>query len=65
VAFTVEQRDALQAAIASGVLTTTFGGRSVTYQSLEEMRAVLADMERALNPTTTYAYRLAAHDKGV
>jgi hypothetical protein len=29
------------------------------------MRAVLAEMERALHPTTTYPYRFAAHDKGV
>jgi len=64
-AWTAAQRDALQAAIASGVLTVTFGNRSTTYQSLEQMRALLAEMERDLNPTSVYPYRLAAHSKGV
>jgi hypothetical protein len=64
-AWTEAQREALATAIASGVLTVTFNGRSTTYQSLEQMRALLAEMERDLNPTTTYAYRLAAHAKGL
>ena len=65
--FTVAERDALRAAIASGVQTVTFNNRTVTYQSLpdlEDMLAVLAVMERGLS-TATRTYRLSAHDKGV
>jgi hypothetical protein len=65
VAYTEAQRDALQAAIASGVLAVTFNGRTVTYNSLKDMRDLLAEMERSLNPTSVYPYRLAAHSKGV
>ena len=64
-AFTVAQRDSLQAAIASGVQTVTFNNRTVTYHSLEQMRELLAEMNRQLTPTTTRNYRLAAFDKGV
>ena len=41
--------DTLKAAIASGVQSVTYAGppaRSVTYQSLDAMRAVLAEMRR-------------------
>ena len=66
-AFTADQRDALQAAISTGVLTVLFGGRSTTYQSLAEMRSLLAEMERELATTAgTYrTFRLAATRKGV
>jgi hypothetical protein len=62
-AWTEAQRDTLAAAIASGVLNVTYDGpprRSVTYQSLQEMRDLLAEMERALNSTTARSYRVAA-----
>lgn len=39
--------DNLKAAIASGVLTVSYDGpprRTITYQSLDAMRALLADM---------------------
>ena len=62
-AYTTTQRDALQAAIASGVQSVTFNNRTVTYQSLEEMRAVLAEMNRQLTPSTARAYRLAVTAK--
>lgn len=61
--WTDAQREALRAAIASGVLTVSFGGRSVTYQSLREMRNLLAEMDRQLASSRTY--RLAATSKGV
>jgi len=66
-AFTTDQRDALQAAIASGVLSVTFGSRTVSYQSLEQMRETLAEIERSLGvAASTYrTYRLAATSKGV
>jgi len=65
VAWTTAQRDALQAAIARGVQTVTFNGRTTTYQSLRDMRDLLAEMNRELGGATTQAYRLAAVSKGV
>lgn len=38
--------DKLKAAIATGHLTVKFADRSVTYQSLSEMRALLASMQQ-------------------
>lgn len=58
----------LRAAIASGVLTVSYSGppsRTITYQSLSEMRALLADMvsssETASGRTT---YRRVVIQKG-
>ncbi len=53
----------LKAAVASGILTVTYDGpprRSITYQSLDAMRALLAEMQAdvarsAGTPTTRYA----------
>ena len=58
----------LKEAIASGVLTVTFGNRTTTYQSLKEMRLLLAEMVTAVaaevaGPPT--GYRLASISKGV
>lgn len=39
--------DALKAAVASGILTVSYSGppaRTITYQSLDAMRALLAEM---------------------
>jgi hypothetical protein len=55
-------RDALKAAIARGVLTVSFADRTITYNSLKEMRDLLADMERQINQVRTY--RFAATSKG-
>ncbi len=58
----------LKAAIASGILTVSYDGpprRMITYQSLAEMRSLLASM---LQDVSTAAggstYRLAATRKG-
>ena len=40
---------ALKAAIRKGVKSVSYDGHMVTYQSTEEMRATLADMERELS----------------
>ena len=61
--WTQEQRDALAAAIATGALTVQYRDRSVTYQSLSEMRSLLSEMDRQLTGAPTH--RLAAHSKGV
>jgi hypothetical protein len=51
-AFTQAQIDALQAAIAQGVLTVQFADRTVTYRSLREMRDTLAMMEADVATTS-------------
>jgi hypothetical protein len=59
----------LKSAVSSGVLTVTFDGpprRSVTYQNLAEMRALLAEMTAAVaGSTSAPRYRLAATSKGL
>jgi hypothetical protein len=61
--WTQAEIDTLKAAIASGVQTVAYADRTVTYQSLEEMRALLASMEQIVSGAQTTRY--AAHDKGV
>jgi hypothetical protein len=56
--------DALKAAIARGTQTVSYNGRSVTYHSLKDMRALLAEMERDLAGTSAQPYRLASTSKG-
>lgn len=63
-AYTIQQLEALQEALASGVLTATYDGKSVTYRSINDLikamdrvRAGLAAM--GLQPERvrrTYAY---------
>lgn len=64
-AYTAAERDTLQAAIASGVLSVSANGKTVQYQSLAEMREVLAEMERQLAAAggTGRPYRLAVTSK--
>ena len=45
--YTEEQIGALRAALASGVLTVSYDGKSVTYRSIEEIKAALAEIEGA------------------
>jgi hypothetical protein len=57
--------DTLKAAVASGVLTVSYAGppaRSQTYQSLDAMRSLLAEMVRQVTQPTTF--RHAAFRKG-
>lgn len=57
--------DTLAAAVGSGVLTVTYDGpprRSITYQSLEAMRALLAAMRKAAGAAP--ASRLVGTKKG-
>lgn len=51
--------DKLKAAIASGVLSVRYDGppaRTVTYQSLSEMRALLASMQRSVQKAPSHRY---------
>jgi hypothetical protein len=61
--------DALKAAIASGILQVQYDGppkRSITYQSLSEMRRLLAEMvgQVAESTGTRTTYRRVGTKKG-
>jgi len=47
-AYTKADEIALQAAIASGVLSVNYGGKQITYRSMAELRQALAEVQRAL-----------------
>lgn len=62
--------DALRAAVASGVLVVSYNGppaRQITYQSLEAMRSLLAEMIADVGDAagTRRRYRLGATRKGL
>ena len=62
--------DSLKAAISSGILTVSYAGppsRTITYQSLAEMRKLLTEMvsDVATTAGTRTGYRLASTRKGV
>lgn len=64
--WTQQDIDTLRQACASGVLTVSYAGppaRTITYQSLGAMRALLAEMRREVNGGTTY--RLMKTSKGL
>lgn len=46
--YTTTQRDALRTAIASGVLSLSYDGKTVTYRSLADLKAALAEVEQGL-----------------
>ena len=55
---TQTERDELAAAIKSGVMRVGYGDKAIQYQSLADMRAVLAEMDEYLagaSATTRYA----------
>lgn len=67
IGWTQADYDTLKAAVASGVLTVVYAGppqRSITYQSLSEMRKLLGDMARELNATASPPYRRVTFNKG-
>jgi hypothetical protein len=41
-AYTTENLEALEAALASGALTVQQGGQSITYRSVEQLKAAIA-----------------------
>ena len=62
--------DSLKAAISSGILTVSYAGppsRTITYQSLAEMRKLLAEMvaDVATSAGTRSSYRLVSTRKGL
>lgn len=70
ITWTQAEIDQLKAAIASGVLSVSYSGppsRTITYQSLDAMRAALAEMNASVNASSgsNGGYRLAASRKGL
>ena len=69
-AFTQTQLDALQAALASGELSIRFSGpggdRSVTYRSVDELKAAIAEVQASLMAAagTRIRQHLIHTDKG-
>lgn len=65
-AYTNEQYQALQAAIAGGELSVRYADRSVTYRSVAEMLQILRLMENelGLNADATGGRRLTSFSKG-
>ena len=66
-AFTQTQLDALESAIAQGVLTVRYAdGKTVTYRSLDEMLNLKSQMEGDLGITATKTTRKwASASKGL
>jgi hypothetical protein len=65
-AYTQAQVDALEDAIAEGVLTVEMADRSVTYRSLEEMSAILDRMKDELGLNSAKVTRkYFSHSKGL
>jgi hypothetical protein len=48
-AYTQTHLDALQEALASGTLTVTFEGRSMTYRSVQELQRAISVVHSSLN----------------
>ena len=48
-AYTQSHLDALQEALASGTLTVTFEGRSMTYRSIQELQRAISVVQNSLN----------------
>lgn len=64
--WTAEDIATLKKAVASGILSVTYAGppaRSITYQSLAEMRKLLAEMTATSAAGTPY--RVVATRKGL
>jgi len=65
-AFTTEQYNALNDAIASGTLTVEYADKKVTYRSLSDMLKILGLMQTELTPANTPLKRkYVEYDKGL
>lgn len=65
-AYTAEQYQALQAAIAEGALSVRYKDSSITYRSIDEMVRILKLMadDLGLNASSNGGRRLASFSKG-
>lgn len=65
-AFTIEQHDALEAAIGQGALKVEYGDKRVQYRSLDEMIRILNLMKSQLGLLTPNGGRkLASYSSGI
>lgn len=64
-AFTQEQLDALEAAIAQGVKSVKYADKEVEYASLKDMLAVRDMMREELGLNVKPRTRFASYNKGV
>jgi hypothetical protein len=62
--YTIEQVQALEAAIAQGVLIVEYADKKVEYRSLDEMLRILSIMKDALGLNKNGGRRYAVHSKG-
>ena len=62
-AFTQTQLDAIEAAIASGVLTVQLDGKSVTYQSMSDLIKARNVIKSVVSPTSTTCSTYASFTK--
>jgi hypothetical protein len=66
VAYTIEQYETLQAAIASGSNTVKYGDKQITYNSVSDMLKVLGIMKAELFPNDKPVNRkYALFEKGI
>lgn len=62
-AYSQGQLESLQAALASGVLTVTYMGRTVTYRSVDDLRKAIQTVQNSLANqagTRTRMYRFGS-----
>ncbi len=64
--WTVEEREDLKKAIATGALEVEFKDKRTRFRSLAQMQSLLKDMDRELSPTTTRpSTRAMGYDSGL
>lgn len=68
--FTQDEYDNLKRAYASGTTTVSYGGQTIVYRSLREMRALLDEMEVELGKRPgirgpLQRYFIGYYDKGL
>ena len=65
-AYTLEQYNALTAAIAEGAKSVAYQDRTIVYRSLAEMNQLMLQMQKALGLTSGKpARKVMAHSKGL
>jgi hypothetical protein len=63
--YTIEQYNELNAAIATGALVVSYGGKTVTYRNLDDMRRIRDEIAVVLGLTKPIRRRYADFNKGV
>ena len=57
--------DALESAIRRGIRSVEYNGESVTYRSLDEMRAILKEMKRQISSSSSTGASYPTFSKGL